>query len=83
MKETQKSICYLTTESKDWVANSAFMERMKKWSIEVVYVTKPIYRGCMQQVKELYGGKPSIFDQGGHVTIRGQEGEENGAGEMA
>lgn len=30
MKETQKSICYLTTESKDWIANSAFMEHMKK-----------------------------------------------------
>ncbi|OBS77163.1 hypothetical protein A6R68_16385 [Neotoma lepida] len=69
--ETQKSIYYITTESKAWVDNSAFIEHMKKWGIEVVYITKPIYRCCMQQVKELYGEKPSIFDQRGHGATRG------------
>lgn len=53
--KTQKSVYYTTTESKDWVANSTFMERMKKWGVEVVYITKPIYRYCIQQSRSYMG----------------------------
>ncbi|CAD7693844.1 unnamed protein product [Nyctereutes procyonoides] len=42
MKETQKFIYYITGESKEQVANSAFVEGVRKWGFEVVYTTKPI-----------------------------------------
>ncbi|KAK9876977.1 hypothetical protein WA026_016006, partial [Henosepilachna vigintioctopunctata] len=44
MKQIQKSIHYITGESKDLVANSAFVERVKKRGFEVVYI--------VQQLKE-------------------------------
>merc|ERR1712080_517668 len=37
MKENQKSIYYITGESKDQVSNSAFVERVKKRGYEVIY----------------------------------------------
>ena len=36
MKETQKSIYYITGESKEKVANSAFVEQVQKQGFEVV-----------------------------------------------
>merc|ERR1712008_213610 len=42
MKENQKDIYYITGESKDVVAASAFVERLKKRGLEVVYMTEPI-----------------------------------------
>ena len=55
MKETQKSIYYITGESKEQVANSAFVERMRKRGFEVVYMTEPIDEYCVQQLKEFDG----------------------------
>jgi len=55
MKETQKSIYYITGESRDNVANSAFVERVKKRGIEVVYMTEPIDEYVVQQLKEFDG----------------------------
>lgn len=52
MKETQKSIYYITGESKGQVANSAFLEHVWKRGFEVIYVTEPIDKYCMQQLKE-------------------------------
>lgn len=46
MKETQKSIYYITGESKEQVANSAFVERVRKRGFEVVYMTEPIDEYC-------------------------------------
>ncbi|KAH0500381.1 Heat shock cognate protein HSP 90-beta [Microtus ochrogaster] len=55
MKETQKSIYYITGESKEQVANSVFVERVRKLGFEVVYMTEPIDEYCVQQLKEFDG----------------------------
>uniref|UniRef100_A0AAY4A5U6 Heat shock protein 90, alpha (cytosolic), class B member 1 n=1 Tax=Denticeps clupeoides TaxID=299321 RepID=A0AAY4A5U6_9TELE len=52
MKENQKSIYYITGESKDQVANSAFVERVSKRGFEVLYMIEPIDEYCVQQLKE-------------------------------
>ena len=57
MKENQTSIYYITGESKDSVANSAFVERVKKRGFEVIYMTDPIDEYCVQQLKEFDGKK--------------------------
>ncbi|XP_071079634.1 heat shock protein HSP 90-beta-like [Haliotis cracherodii] len=59
MKENQKSIYYITGESKDSVQNSAFVERVKKRGFEVIYMTDPIDEYCVQQLKE-YDGKTLV-----------------------
>merc|ERR1712062_752375 len=41
-RENQKDIYYITGESKEVVAASAFVERLKKRGLEVVYMTEPI-----------------------------------------
>jgi len=55
MKETQKSIYYITGEAKDIVASSAFVERLKKRGLEVVYMTEPVDEYVVQQLKEFDG----------------------------
>ncbi|KAM4860742.1 LOW QUALITY PROTEIN: heat shock protein HSP 90-beta-like [Thomomys bottae] len=55
MKETHKSIYYSIGESKEQVANSAFVERVRKLGFEVVYMTEPIDEHCVQQLKEFDG----------------------------
>uniref|UniRef100_A0A674HTU6 Heat shock protein 90 alpha family class B member 1 n=1 Tax=Taeniopygia guttata TaxID=59729 RepID=A0A674HTU6_TAEGU len=55
MKENQKSIYYITGESKEQVANSAFVERARKRGFEVMYMTEPIDEYCVQQLKEFDG----------------------------
>merc|ERR1712106_946192 len=55
MKENQKDIYYITRESKDVVAASAFVERLKKRGLEVVYMTEPIDEYVVQQLKEFDG----------------------------
>merc|ERR1712241_683592 len=56
MKENQKDIYYITGESKEVVAASAFVERLKKRGFEVIYMTEPIDEYVVQQLKE-YDGK--------------------------
>ncbi|KAK6297649.1 hypothetical protein J4Q44_G00322320 [Coregonus suidteri] len=56
MKDTQKHIYYITGETKDQVANSAFVERLRKAGLEVIYMIEPIDEYCVQQLKE-YDGK--------------------------
>merc|ERR1711950_6320 len=55
MKENQKSIYYITGESKEVVSASAFVERLKKRGLEVVYMTEPIDEYVVQQLKEFDG----------------------------
>lgn len=55
MKENQKHIYFITGESREVVANSAFVERIKKRGYEVVYMTEPIDEYCVQQLKEFDG----------------------------
>ncbi|CAH1401268.1 unnamed protein product [Nezara viridula] len=59
MKESQKHIYYITGENKDQVANSAFVERVKRRGFEVVYMTEPIDEYVVQQMKE-YDGKQLV-----------------------
>jgi len=59
MPEKQKHIYYITGESKENVASSPFVERVKKSGLEVVYMVDPIDEYCVQQLKE-YDGKTLV-----------------------
>ncbi|KAK2715866.1 hypothetical protein QYM36_010433 [Artemia franciscana] len=59
MKENQKHIYYITGESKDVVAHSVFVERVRKRGLEVVYMVDPIDEYVVQQLKE-YDGKTLV-----------------------
>ena len=59
MKESQKHIYFITGENKEQVANSSFVERVKKRGFEVVYMTEPIDEYVVQQLKE-YDGKQLV-----------------------
>merc|ERR1711957_824368 len=71
MKEDQKTIYYITGESKAQVAASPFMEGMKKRGLEVPYLVDPIDEYMVQQLKE-YDGKKLVS-----VTKEGLELEES------
>jgi len=51
MKENQKSIYYITGDSKEAVAHSAFVEKVKKRGFEVIYMVDPIDEYVVQQLK--------------------------------
>nr|AXY94772.1 heat shock protein 90 [Galleria mellonella] len=59
MKDNQKHIYYITGENRDQVANSSFVERVKKRGYEVVYMTEPIDEYVVQQMRE-YDGKTLV-----------------------
>nr|ACO55134.1 heat shock protein 90 [Ascaris suum] len=59
MKENQKQIYFITGESKESVASSAFVERVKRRGFGVIYMTDPIDEYCVQQLKE-YDGKKLV-----------------------
>nr|ACV32639.1 heat shock protein 90 [Helicoverpa zea] len=59
MKENQKHIYYITGENRDQVANSSFVERVKKRGYEVAYMTEPVDEYVVQQMRE-YDGKTLV-----------------------
>uniref|UniRef100_A0A2K5CDL7 Histidine kinase/HSP90-like ATPase domain-containing protein n=1 Tax=Aotus nancymaae TaxID=37293 RepID=A0A2K5CDL7_AOTNA len=73
MKETQKSIYYITGESKEQVANSAFVERVRKRGFEMVYMTEPTDEYCVQQLKEFDGKRLISVTKEGLELPEGEE----------
>ncbi|KAM3139663.1 hypothetical protein pb186bvf_008308 [Paramecium bursaria] len=57
MKEGQKDIFFITGESRAAVAQSPFVEALKKKDYEVVYMVDPIDEYVIQQLKDFDGKK--------------------------
>ncbi|KAL5293098.1 HSP90AB1.2 family protein [Megaselia abdita] len=74
MKENQTQIYFITGESKEAVANSAFVERVQKRGFEVVYMVDPIDEYVIQHLKE-YQGKQLVSVTKEGLTLPEDEAE--------
>ncbi|KAL1766059.1 heat shock HSP 90-alpha [Sigmodon hispidus] len=55
MKENQKYIYFIIGETKGQVANSAFVEHLRKHGLDVIYMIESTDDYCVQQLKEFEG----------------------------
>lgn len=60
---------YLTGETKDWVAKSAFVEWLQKHGLEVIYMMEPIDEYCVQQLQEFEGKTFSVRNLMGKLLV--------------
>lgn len=80
MKENQTQIYFITGESKEAVANSAFVERVQKRGFEVIYMVDPIDEYVIQHLKE-YQGKQLVSVTKEGLTLPEDEAEKKKAEE--
>lgn len=73
MKEGQKDIYYITGESRAAVAQSPFMEILRKKGLEVLYLVDPIDEYMVQQLKEQDGHKLISVTKEGLVLETSEE----------
>jgi len=77
MKEGQKDIYFITGESRSAVANSPFLETLRKRGYEVLYMTEPIDEYCVQQLKEYEGKKLVCATKEGLALVENEEEKQN------
>mmetsp|Transcript_9251 Transcript_9251/g.23747 ORF Transcript_9251/g.23747 Transcript_9251/m.23747 type:complete len:712 (+) Transcript_9251:121-2256(+) len=75
MKENQEDIYYITAESLEVAKKSAFVERLIKKDLEVLYLVEPIDEYVTQQLKE-YDGKKLVAVTKTGLKLPGDEEEE-------
>jgi molecular chaperone HtpG len=81
MKENQKSIYYITGDSKKKLETSPFIEEAKRRDIEVIFMVDPIDEYVMQQVKDFEDKKFVCVTKEGMTFEETEEKAQEGRGQ--